>query len=162
MQAYALLPKKLQSQHPLILVGSMGWLCDALHLQIQVLSSLGWVKHIGFVAEDDLPMLYAGARLFVYPSIYEGFGLPVIEAMASGVPVITSDRTSLPEISQGAALLIDPDNIDRLKDAISLGLQDEGWRASAIVKGLLVAKQYTWENCAAQTLHVYEHVQKNR
>ena len=102
-----------------------------------------------------MPVLYAGARLFVYPSNYEGFGLPVLEAMASGVPVITSDSSSLPEVAGGAALLVDPDDGDSLAVCVQRGLTDEEWRASAATHGLAVAGRFTWNRCVEETVKVY-------
>ena len=102
--------------------------------------------------------IYAGARAFAFPSMYEGFGLPVIEAMASGVPVVTSNRSCLPEVSRGAALLVDPDDVDALRAAIRKSLEDESWRAEVIGMGLAVAAQYSWERCVEETLAVYAKV----
>jgi glycosyltransferase involved in cell wall biosynthesis len=99
--------------------------------------------------------------LFVYPSGYEGFGLPVLEAMASGVPVIASNCTSLPEVTQGAALLVDPDDIAALGSAIEAGLCDETWRTKAMKTGLAVAQRYTWERCIKETLCVYQRVYRH-
>lgn len=155
LQAYQCLPKDLRFRFPLILAGGAGWLSEYLHQQIERFSKEGWLHYLGFVPERDLHLLYAGARVFLYPSAYEGFGLPVLEAMASGVPVVTSNRSSLPEVTQGAALLADPDDIDALAEAIEKGLSDEVWRAKAKGQGLTVAQAYTWERCIEQTVGVY-------
>lgn len=160
LQAYKLLPQGLRERFPLILAGSPGWLSDALHEEIEHCTKQGWLRYLGFVPEADLPVLYAGARLFVYPSIYEGFGLPVLEAMASGIPVVTSDRSSLPEVTGGAALLVDPDDIDSLADSIRKGLCDDEWRESATSLGLSVSQGYSWERCVRETVEVYRHVMR--
>ncbi|MCE5241666.1 MAG: glycosyltransferase family 4 protein [Desulfobacteraceae bacterium] len=156
--AYQALPQDLRTRFPLILAGSTGWLSEALQERIELYSRQGWVCYLGFVPESDLPALYAGARLFAFPSVYEGFGLPVLEAMASGIPVVTSNCSSLPEITQGAALLADPDNVDELGQFIVKGLCDDGWRSTARSGGLSVAETCTWGKCVEQTVRVYEYV----
>ena len=152
---YARLPVEMRRYYPLILVGSVGWKSEEVHRQIEQACAEGWLKYYGFVPEQDLPVLYAGARLFIYPSSYEGFGLPVLEAMASGVPVVTSNSSSLPEVAGGAALLIDPDDVDMLADNVHRGLTDEVWRATASSHGLAVAGRFTWNRCVEETVKVY-------
>lgn len=158
LQAYECLPNSVREQYPLVLVGGAGWLSDDLHATIDRLAAQGWLRYLGFVPEADLPALYAGAQAFVYPSIYEGFGLPVLEAMASGVPVVTSIFTSLPEVTQGAAWLVDPDDIDALTQGIHTSLCDEAWRATACETGLAKASNFTWNRCVEQTIDVYRQV----
>jgi alpha-1,3-rhamnosyl/mannosyltransferase len=158
LHAYARLPIALRQAHPLVLVGGAGWLSDVLQAQIKQGENQGWLRYLGFVPEADLPALYSGAGLFVYPSIYEGFGLPVLEAMASGVPVITSNRTSLPEVSQGAALLLEPDDVVALSKGMEMAWLDQAWRSAARASGLGVAQRYTWDQCAQQTLDLYRTV----
>ncbi|MCX7099355.1 MAG: glycosyltransferase family 1 protein [Methylococcales bacterium] len=161
LEAYLLLPARLRSAYPLVLVGGKGWLSERLHQLIDSGKRGGWLHYLGFVPEIDLPALYAGARLFVYPSIYEGFGLPVIEAMASGVPVITSDRSCLPEVAAGAAMMVNPDDIAALGAALEIGLTDAQWRGQAIVDGLLLASRYDWDECVKQTAVVYVEAARN-
>ncbi|QKV55114.1 glycosyltransferase family 4 protein [Comamonas antarctica] len=158
LQAYESLPAAVREQYPLVLVGGAGWLSDGLHATIERLAAQGWLRYLGFVPEADLPALYAGAQAFVYPSIYEGFGLPVLEAMASGVPVVTSIFTSLPEVTQGAARLVDSDDIDALSLGIHASLCDEGWRAAARETGLAKARNFTWSRCVDRTIDVYRQV----
>ena len=160
LRAYQGLPPPVRKQYPLVLVGSSGWLSESLHQEIDRLSAQGWLRYLGFVPEADLPALYAGARSFVYPSVYEGFGLPVLEAMASGVPVVASIFSSLPEVTQGAALLVDPDDIDALAMGIQASLCDEPWRATACKTGLAVAQGFTWDRCIDQTVDVYKKVMR--
>ena len=158
LAAYQILPQTVRQLYPLILIGSSGWLSEALLADIARLSLQGWLKYLGFVPQDDLPLLYSGARAFVYPSVYEGFGLPVLEAMASGVPVVASPFTSLPEVTQGAALLVDPDDVDALATAIHRSLVDENWRRTATSSGLAVAQTFSWDRCADQTIKVYQSI----
>lgn len=160
LQAYERLPRQVREQYPLVLVGGAGWLSEALHQKIDRLAAQGWLRYLGFVPEADLPALYAGAQAFVYPSIYEGFGLPVLEAMASGVPVVASMFTSLPEVTQGAALLVDPDDIDALTQGIHKSICDEPWRETAFKAGLAIAHSYTWSRCVDRTVDVYKKVMR--
>jgi alpha-1,3-rhamnosyl/mannosyltransferase len=155
LEAYQTLPAETRRAFPLVLAGSSGWLSEKLQREIVRLSEQGWLRYLRFVPEADLPSIYAGARLFVYPSIYEGFGLPVAEAMASGVPVVTSDRSSLPEVTKGSALLVDPDDVAALAGAIETGLHHDDWRHDARSKGLSVAEDYSWDTCVDRTMEVY-------
>lgn len=115
----------------------------------------GWARYLGFLPTDELPLLMAGARLFVFPSLYEGFGLPVIEAMASGVPVICSNASSLPEVAGQAALMCGASDVDTLRILIARGLEDEVWRTSAVAEGLAQAARFSWRRCATETLVAY-------
>lgn len=143
---------------PLVLIGAKGWRNEMLHDLIDRGTARGRLIVPGYVPEADLPILYAGASLFLYPSIYEGFGLPPVEAMAAGVPVIASDRSCLPEVTQGAAMLVDPDDTDALADAIHCGLHDVPWRKSAVLRGMAVAGRYRWERCIEETVAIYRDV----
>ncbi len=112
------------------------------------------IQYIGYVSEEDKPALYSGALAFVYPSYFEGFGLPVLEAMASGTPVITSYATSLPDVSQGAALLIDPYNISELVAVIQQVISDKSMRNDLRTKGIAVAQSHSWEITTKKVLEV--------
>jgi glycosyltransferase involved in cell wall biosynthesis len=114
------------------------------------------VRLLGHVAEAALPAIYQGAQLFLYPTLYEGFGLPVVEAMASGVPVITSNTSSLFEIAEGYASLVDPLNVEQLADAIGTALTDEALRQQLIAAGRNRANQFSWKQTAEETLRVYQ------
>jgi glycosyltransferase involved in cell wall biosynthesis len=103
-----------------------------------------------FVADDDLPALYAGATLFVYPSLYEGFGLPVAEALACGAPVVCSNASSLPEVAGDAALYFDPRDMDAMAGTIQRALADDALRADLRTRGFAQAKQFSWEKAASQ------------
>ncbi len=158
LNAFRLLPDNLKKRYPLVLAGATGWQNDALHELMSRDEAKGYIRFLGFVPEGDLPGIYSGARLFLYPSIYEGFGLPPIEAMASGVPIIVSNRSCLPEVTCGAAMMINPDDTEGFAAAIAKGLEDDTWRRDAIDLGLKVAAGYTWEKCVDQTVQVYRSV----
>jgi alpha-1,3-rhamnosyl/mannosyltransferase len=110
---------------------------------------------VGYISELELPILYSAARILAYPSWYEGFGLPVLEAMASGVPVVASDRTSLPELTRGHALHVPPGDIHALESAINRALEDNSWRQEVIDNALNTAATYSWDNCIQSTLSTY-------
>jgi glycosyltransferase involved in cell wall biosynthesis len=116
------------------------------------------VHFVGFVEDNHLPDLYRGALMFVYPSLYEGFGLPILEAMACGTPVITSNRTSLPEVAGDAAVLIDPTRAEALAEAMTSILSDGELRQTLRAKGLARAHAFTWTTVAEQTVAVYRAV----
>lgn len=155
LRAYGMLSQNLRKRFPLVIIGSIGWLAENIVIQIEKGIREGWVIRPGFVPDPELALFYSHAHLFVYPSAYEGFGLPVAEAMASGIPVITSNRTSLPEVTQGAALLIDPDDIEEFSLVLQKGLEDVQWRLKAIKDALFIAHGYTWDRCVNETVNVY-------
>lgn len=155
LRAYTDLPDALTSRFPLVLAGARGWLTRELERLIHPLERAGKVRRLGYIPESGLPLLFAGAAGLALPSLYEGFGLPVLEAMACAVPVLTSNGSSLPEVAGQAALLVNP--LD--KDAMSHGLQklltDNDFREHAKQQGPLQAKRFTWENCICLTLAAY-------
>ncbi|ADD01944.1 glycosyl transferase group 1 [Thermoanaerobacter italicus Ab9] len=118
------------------------------------------VLFINYVPQEDLPYLYSAAKCLVYPSLYEGFGLPPLEAMACGCPVITSNTSSLPEVVGDAGIMVNPHSIEELAKAIDLVLSNENLRKEMIEKGLKRAKKFSWEKTAEETLKVYEEVYK--
>ena len=158
LDAYALLPKSMRQQWPLVIIGYRGWRSEQLHMRIEVAVTEGWVRYLGFVNTEELPLIYAGARLFVFPSLYEGFGLPILEAMASGIPVVCSNASTLPEVAGDAAAMCAPQDVDTLNQLIAAGLEDEAWRATARYKGLLRAADFSWQRCARETSVVYQEV----
>jgi glycosyltransferase involved in cell wall biosynthesis len=155
IEAYEKLPSALRAQKPLVLSGHRGWQNEAIMDRIERAQSEGWLSYLGFVPEDDLPLLFSGAYLFAFPSLYEGFGLPVLEAMASGVPVVTSNRSSLPEVGGDAAIYIEPEDVPALSRALERALVDDDWRRDAIARGFAQEQRFSWEKCAADTLTAY-------
>jgi alpha-1,3-rhamnosyl/mannosyltransferase len=155
VRAYAELPAALKTRHPLVIVGARGWLSSELERTIAPLEASGSARRLGYVGEDELPLLYAGARAFAFPSLYEGFGLPVLEAMASGVPVLTSNVSSLPEIAGDAALTVDPLDDDALRRGLERLLEDSAWRTAATAGGIARAREYPWSRCVDATVEAY-------
>lgn len=155
LDAWRRLPADLKQQYPLVLAGGAGWRNDDLHTKIKQGQAEGWLRYLGFVEEALLPALYARAALFLYPSIYEGFGLPPLEAMASGTPVIVASRSCLPEVCGDAAAYVDPDDPDDMLAGIIRGLTDEAWRGDASRRGLERAKAFTWGRCIEATAEIY-------
>jgi glycosyltransferase involved in cell wall biosynthesis len=155
VEAFARLPAEMRSAFPLVLIGADGWKNSALMRVIEPLARDGQVIVPGYVPRENLLKLYASAALFAYPSLFEGFGLPVAEAMASGVPVLTSNLTSLPEVSAGAAWEVDPYSIDDIAAGMERLLGDPALRDELIAKGLLRAADLTWDATVAQTCAVY-------
>ncbi len=155
LDAYERLPAHLRTRYPLVLAGYRGWNSEAIHERMRAGERDGWLRYLGFVAEEALPLLFAGARLFVFPSSYEGFGLPVLEAMASGVPVVCSNAASLLEVAGDAAATCAPDDVVGLCERITTGMEDEAWRHAAIEKGLVRAAGFSWARCIQATSAVY-------
>jgi alpha-1,3-rhamnosyl/mannosyltransferase len=152
--AHQALPDALKRQYPLVLAGSAGWNSESLHQQITSLQG-STLRYLNFVPQEHLYVLYAGARLFAFPSIYEGFGLPVLESMASGVPVLISSAASLPEVGGAAAWQVDPLEVDAIREGLVHCLQDDAWRTRVVPAGLQIAAEHTWERCFAQTQALY-------
>lgn len=158
LDAYSRLPFSVRQHWPLVIAGYRGWASEDLHARFERAQREGWLKYLGFVSDDLLPILMAGARLFVYPSLYEGFGLPVLEAMSCGVPVVCSDASTLPEVAGEAAAFHAPQDVDALLELLKTGLEDDHWRESARKAGLAQSAKYSWERCTRETLNVYKSV----
>lgn len=153
--AYEQLPAALRQAYPLVLAGGRGWLSESIHARISRAVSAGWARYLGFVADEHLPVLYGGARLACLLSKYEGFGLPILEAMASGVPVLCSNLSSLPEVGGGAAYYVDPEDDQAVTTAMRRLLEDSIVRAAATEAGLFRAQQFSWSVCARNTMLAY-------
>lgn len=156
IEAYAQLPDATQKQHKLVLVGNDGWRSTELIDQIKRLCDknvCAWLKN---VSTDELRALYQSAKVFLFPSLSEGFGLPILEAFASGVPVITSTLTSMPEVAGGAAYLVDPFRVDEIRQGMIELLGDQAACDELIRKGSERVKAFSWKQCADQTLKIYQ------
>lgn len=160
IEAFGILMEKYHENIKLVIAGRKGSSYETYKNRAEELNIDDKVLFPGFIALDDLPYLYNASELFIYPSFYEGFGLPPIEAMACGVPVIASDTTSIPEIAGDSARLIDPQNTSDMAEAMLNVLQDEDLRNELIQKGLKRSRQLSWKNTAKQMLNVYEKFSK--
>jgi glycosyltransferase involved in cell wall biosynthesis len=138
----------------LLIAGGRGWLYEDIFAEAAKYGDL--VRILGFVDDADLPSLYRSAALFVFPSLYEGFGFPVLEAMACGVPTISSNASSLPEVAGDAALLVDPLSVGALVEAMTGVLENAALSAGMISRGLVQAARFTWERGARQLVKTFE------
>ena len=159
IEAYALYRQQARTPLPLLIGGGKGWYYQAIFQRVQSLGLESHVHFLGFVPWEDLPWLYNAATLFLYPSRYEGFGLPVVEAMRCGTPVITSTVSSLPEVAGDAALTIPPDEPQALAQAILLVTEQEPQRLTIMrERGLKHAAQFQWNRAARQTVDIYARI----
>ncbi len=149
------------SDYTLVIAGGRGWLDADIFAQVERSGVRDSVIFPGFVAETDLPALYSAADLFAYPSLYEGFGLPLLEAMACGTPVVASNAASLPEVAGDAALLVDPTDEAGLTRALRWALTDLDLRSRLIARGFKQANRFTWRAAASQLLEIYERLKHN-
>ncbi len=158
LDAYALYRRSAAAPLPLLIGGGRGWAYEAVFARVQALALEPFVHFLGFVAGDVLPWLYNAASLFVYPSLYEGFGLPVAEAMSCGVPAITSTASSLPEVAGSAAVTVSPHDAEALAAAMVAVLVDTDRQDAMRQAGLAQSERFRWPVTAAATAAVYERV----
>jgi len=154
--AFAALPPATRGEHVLAVVGASGW--DTAATEAALGANAGAIRRLGHVPDEDLPALYAGATALCYPSLYEGFGLPVLEAMACGTAVLTSDRSSLPEVAGDAALLVDPRDEGAIAAGLARLLTDGALRERLAAAGPPRAAGFSWDRTAAGTLALLEGV----
>jgi alpha-1,3-rhamnosyl/mannosyltransferase len=158
LQAHQSMPELLRRQHPLVVVGRTGWKADELLDELQKLERRGEGRRFEYLPGKTVLSLLQSAAAMVFPSLYEGFGLPVVEAFAARCPVITSSTTSLPEVAGNAALLVDPTQPDAIAAAMRAILDQPEQTAQRVELGQQRARQYSWEACAMQTLDVYRQI----
>lgn len=161
IEAYSVLVKKKADVPPLVLVGKKAWLFEETVKAANTHGVKDRIIFTGFVADEDLPALYSTAKCFVYPSYFEGFGLPPLEAMQCGTPVITGNKTSLPGVVGDAGLLIDPFDVHEIAAALERLIGDDKLREDLRQKGLERAGKFSWTETARQTLGVFEKVNKS-
>lgn len=143
---------------PLVMVGPRGWMMNDFEALVKDLTLQNKVSYLGYVPTDDLPVLYSLATIFVFPSLYEGFGLPPLEAMACGTPVLSSNRSSMVEICGDAAMLIDPESENEIAEGIRFLLANETERLAFREQGIVRSRQFSWNIAAGQTIEVYKKV----
>lgn len=156
LAAYAAMPETLRRRFPLAIVGGAGWLLENWGTLLSQWGLSDQVRTLGYVPQEDLPMLYSGAALMAYPSLYEGFGLPPLEAMGCGCPVITSNVSSLPEVVGDAACKVNPLNEEEISAAMVRILEDSEEKSRLRTLGLNRAKLFHWDRCALLTFSAYE------
>lgn len=153
--AYSALPPDTRARHPLVLAGMKGWRTSGLQRLLEPLVASGQVRMLGYLERADLAAVTAGALAMVYPSLYEGFGLPPLEAMACGVPPITSNASSLPEVVGDCGLMVEPLDAKALSQAMASVAADGALRERLSVKARSRALQFSWDRCAAETAAAY-------
>ncbi len=147
LQAYALLEPAIRKAYPLLLIGAAGWKNEQIFRKVAELQ--GDVRYLGYVSNEELAEYYRGALGFVYPSLYEGFGLPPLEAMACGTPVIAANVSSLPEVCGDAAYYVDPGDVEAIRAAMLAFIEDRTLRETCARRGLARATRYSWDTAAA-------------
>lgn len=160
IKAYSALDPKTRKEHPLVIAGGKGWLNSDIPSIVKKSGISDNVLFAGYISSEDISGVYSQAALFVYPSLYEGFGLPILEAFACGTPVITSNTSSIPEVAGDAAMLLSPADADQLTAAIERLLKNKGIRDEFRARGLARASMFSWEKCARETLEVYNKVMR--
>jgi glycosyltransferase involved in cell wall biosynthesis len=158
IDAFHKLKKDIRMNHKLLICGAKGWKYSNIFKRVKQLRLENEVVFTGFIDDEDLPALYSSAKVFVFPSIYEGFGLPPLEAMACGCPVICSNAASLPEVVGDAAITVSPYDANRLSQELYHVLSSKRLRQRLIRKGFKNVKRFSWKRCAEQTLQVYQEV----
>lgn len=157
LESYSILVKNFSEVRPLYIAGGKGWMEHDIQEKVKRLGIEDNIKFLGYVTDEELSVLYSTCHAFVYPSFYEGFGLPVLEAMSCGAPVITSNNSSLPEVAGEACLPIDPNDINSLIGAM-LELNNEDTRKELIQRSLRQAGKFSWHTASQQVLNIYEKV----
>ena len=159
--AYSVLRQDTKLTHQLLLVGGGGWLSEDLRKQTERLGDTNDIRFLGYVPDEDLPALISLADVFAFPSMYEGFGFPPLEAMACGTPVVSSNTSAMPEVLGDAALLVDPLDVKALAEALRQILLDDQLHTQLAKQGPKRAQRFTWANAAQKYLEVYERVCRN-
>ena len=152
LRAYSKLPKNIKDQYPLVLAGGGGWNDYEIKLEIENAKKDSQIIQTGYVDEKDIPALYSGAEIFLYPSHFEGFGMQILEAMACGTPVLTANNSSLPEVGGDAAYYVDDKSIDSIRNGIEKLLSDPDLRKELVKKGKQQIKKFSWKESAQKII----------
>jgi glycosyltransferase involved in cell wall biosynthesis len=156
IEAFAILHACCSSPPQLLVAGTKGWKTSSVYRQLAAARlTESEVKFLGYVPEEDMPFLYSGASVFVFPSLYEGFGLPLIEAMACSAPVVASNTSSIPEVVGDAAIMVDPHSPSQFADAVIQLRTNPGLRAAIVQKGLQQVKRFSWTAAAEEMLCIF-------
>jgi glycosyltransferase involved in cell wall biosynthesis len=155
IEAFEILKARLDLPHKLVLAGKRGWLSEPIYSRAQSSPLASEIFFPGYIPDADLPALYSAADLFAFPSLYEGFGLPPLEAMACGTPVVVSDSSSLPEVVGDAAICVDAESAEKLATAMARPFEDADLRDRMVAGGAAQASQYTWQASAEKMVDVY-------
>lgn len=156
IRAFMKLSPDTRKKFPLVLIGMKGWNTSALEIQIAPLVRSGEVRQLGYLPRDELAIIMAGALTLIYPSIYEGFGLPPLEAMASGVPVIACNMSCIPEVVGDTGILVDPQDVDAASQAVQLIISDSDMRTKLSSLALSRSRKFTWNQCVSKTADIYK------
>ena len=156
IEAHRMLPEVIQKACPLVIVGRNGWGTDELLPELQALEARGCGRWLNYVTDAELHALLQSARALVYPSLHEGFGLPVLEGFAAGLPVISSNTTSIPEVAGDAALLVNPEHSAEIAAAMLQLAEDDALATDLVERGQRRVESFTWDNCLQQTVRVYK------
>lgn len=155
IDAFSKLPEETQARCPLVLVGMRGWLTSSIEAKLRPLVDKGVVRLLGYVPDEHMPLIYSGSVAFAFPSLYEGFGLPPLEAMACGVPVIVSNCSSLPEVVGDAGVSVEPMDVDAISEAMRQILEDKSFSEDLSRRGITRSVEFTWRKTAEETTRVY-------
>lgn len=162
LKAYSILPDNIKEEYSLVIVGGKGWGKENVESIVENLDIKNYVNILGYLSDKELENTYKRASLFVMPSLYEGFGLPLVEAMNAGVPLVTSNISSMPEIAGKAAILVDPYDINSIKEGIIKVLTDLNLRSLLLKAGLKQSKRFNWKKAAKMTMLVFAEALSNQ
>jgi len=158
IQAFSLLPQAVRSCFPLVFVGARGWHMEEIDALLKPMVNRGEVILLGYVAQQDMPLLYSLATVFAYVSLYEGYGMPVAEAMCSGTAVLTANVASMPEVAAGCCELVNPSDIEQISNKLNELIEDSDKRNNLQEKAKMHSEEYRWENSSAQLVKAFQSI----
>lgn len=158
IKAFNILKEKQKINHKLVLIGQKGWQYEAIFAEIENSPYRKEIYHLGYLKDEELAIFYQQAEVFIYPSFYEGFGLPIVEAMTLGAPVVTSSLSSMPEVAGNGAVYINPYDLNSIVNGIDQVINYQDFREKLILQGKEKAKSYSWERVAKETFKAYSSI----